>query len=71
MTQTQQHTREDAERRVRELFADDEAAQEHCLYDWPEGQAHVDWLCTAGAEEIRDWVEATRTEHFGVQEETG
>jgi hypothetical protein len=54
------YTREEAERRVRELFAADDEAQEHCLYDWPERQAHVDWLCTAGAEEIRDWVEATR-----------
>ena len=55
-----QYTREDAERRVRELFAEDAEAQEHCLYDWPQGQSHLDWLCTASEEEIRDWVEATR-----------
>jgi hypothetical protein len=54
------YTREEAERRVRELFAEDAEAQEHCLYDWPCGQSHLDWLCTASAEEIRDWVEQCR-----------
>lgn len=28
-----------------------------CEYDWPEGQRHINWVCTAPLSEIIDWCE--------------
>jgi hypothetical protein len=27
------------------------------LYDWPEGDEHWNWVCTAAIDEIVDWAE--------------
>lgn len=50
-------TMDDAMARLDSLFADEPEARELCLAYWPEGQAHVDWFCTATEQDIRDWVE--------------
>jgi len=51
---------EKAARRVAAIFPDDEAAQEFCLADWPDGEEHWRWLLTADRSEIEDWVAAGR-----------
>lgn len=34
----------------------DSDVEDYCLADWPEGQEHQDWLDTADASEIANWV---------------
>ena len=38
--------------------ASSEDVEDLCLYDWPEGQDHLDWLNTASPTEIAHWVVA-------------
>jgi len=35
---------------------------ETCLYDWPEGDEHYNWIATAKVSEIVDWAKAVEKE---------
>ncbi len=59
------HTPDDAMDRVDRLFADEPEMRKLCLDNWSESQKHVDWICTAPEQEIRDWLENC-TDWMGV-----
>ena len=51
-----EYTREDAEARV-DATPELEAHRDTILYDWPEGEEHWEWVCTAPVAEIVGWAE--------------
>lgn len=38
--------------------ATEELIGDVCLYDWPEGREHQEWLDSASPEEIANWIAA-------------
>ncbi len=51
---------EQAEARISELFPHDDEAMGISLYDWKEGEEHLDWLINAPKEEIAQWIDSMR-----------
>ena len=47
-----------AENRIIGLFGHDPEAVEFCMADWPNEKEHLNWLITAPAEEIAEWIDA-------------
>lgn len=39
-----------------------EPYRETCLYDWPEGNEHYDWIAAAPLGQIIDWAQAVNDE---------
>lgn len=52
-----EYTREDAQARV-DATPELDAHREVIFYDWPEGDEHWEWVCTATVDEIVSWAEA-------------
>jgi len=53
------------EDRIQERIAETpelEQYREELEYDWPEPEAHTDWVATAPVEEIVDWAETIRNQ---------
>ena len=51
-----QYTRQDAESRI-DQTPELEPYRDTILYDWPEGDEHWQWACTAPVAEIVNWAE--------------
>ena len=58
------YTYDDAKARV-DASPELEAHRDTILYDWPEGEEHWQWVCTAPVAAIVDWAEVVES---GVQE---
>jgi hypothetical protein len=52
-----EHTREDARARV-DATPELDAHRQVILANWPEGEEHWGWVCSAPVHEIVDWAEA-------------
>jgi len=60
------HTYDEAKARVN-TTPELDAHSETILYDWPEGDEHWEWVCTAEVAEIADWAESVENQGNSVR----